>query len=315
MTATPILLDCDPGHDDMVAIMLAAANPAIDLRAITTVAGNASLERVTHNARATCALARIGGVPIAAGADGPLIGALKVADHVHGESGLDGVELGVGDVPLHELHAVALMARVLEDSAEPVTICAVGPLTNVAILLKAHRDLVAERVREIVVMGGTLGAGNVAPLAEFNILTDPEAAAIVVESGVPVTLCPLDVTHQALATPAIFQRLRALDTPLAQNVAVLLAFFADRYRDVWGMPEPPLHDPVTVAHLIDPTLLEIVDAHVAIELHGTHTRGATACDRFGVTGQAPNARVAIGIDADRFWDLVLDAVDRLGRAG
>jgi purine nucleosidase/pyrimidine-specific ribonucleoside hydrolase len=183
----------------------------------------------------------------------------------------------------------------------------------VAILLKAHRDLVAERVREIVVMGGALGAGNVAPLAEFNILTDPEAAAIVVQSGVPVTLCPLDVTHQALATPAIFERLRALDTPLAQNVAVLLAFFADRYRDVWGMPEPPLHDPVTVAHLIDPTLLQIVDAHVAIELHGTHTRGATACDRFGVTGQAPNARVAIGIDADRFWDLVLDAVDRLGR--
>jgi purine nucleosidase len=308
----PVILDCDPGHDDMVAIVLAAADPEIDLRAITTVAGNGTLERTTRNARATCALAGIGGVPIAAGAPGPLLGSLHTAPTVHGESALDGADLPSGDdVPLQPEHAVALMASVLAESEEPVTLVPVGPLTNVALLLTLHPEL-TDRIAEIVVMGGSMGAGNVTPFAEFNIWVDPEAADVVFTSGVPVTLCGLDVTHQALATPEVLGRLAALGTPLASTVVDLLGFFRDRYREIWGLESPPVHDPVAVARVIDPALVRCEDAYVAIELHGTHTRGATVCDRYGVLGRPPNAKVATALDAPGFWDRVIGAVERAG---
>ena len=297
----------------MVAILLAAAHPRIDLVAITTVAGNGTLDRTTHNARAVCSMAGIRDVPIAAGAPGPLVGTLRTAEHVHGESGLDGAELAAADVPLAPEHAVDLMARLLRDAPEPLTLVPTGPLTNVALLLRTHPDL-AERVREIVLMGGSTDVGNVEPLAEFNIHVDPEAADVVFSSGLPVTMCGLNVTHQALATEAVLERLRALGTPLAETVVRLLVFFRDRYRDIWGLPAPPVHDPVAVARVIDPELVRCEEAHVAVELHGTHTRGATVCDRFGVRGRTPNARVAMELDAAGFWDLVVGAVDRLGSA-
>jgi purine nucleosidase len=311
--AAPTILDCDPGHDDMVAILLAAADPGIDLLAITTVAGNGTLERTTHNARAICGLAGIRDVPVAAGAAGPLVGALRTAPHVHGESALEGAELGGAPVPLAGEHAVDLMARLLRESAEPVTLIPTGPLTNVALLLRTHPEL-AERVREIVLMGGSTGAGNIEPLAEFNIHVDPEAADAVFTSGLPVTMCGLDVTHQALATEEVLERLRALGTPLADTVVRLLGFFRDRYRDIWGLPAPPLHDPVAVARVVDPELVRCEEAHVAVELHGTHTRGATVCDRFGVLGRTPNAQVAVELEVEGFWDLIVAAVDRLGTA-
>ena len=309
----PTILDCDPGHDDMVAIMLGAADPRIDLLAITTVAGNGTLERTTHNARAVCTLAGIRNVPIAAGAPGPLAGSLRTAAHVHGESGLGGAELPTPDVEVTGEHAVDLISRVLRESAAPVTLVATGPLTNVALLLRAHPD-VAPRIREIVFMGGSTDFGNVEPLGEFNIVVDPEAADEVLSSGLPVTMCGLNVTHQALATDAVLDRFRALDTPLADTVVLLLEFFGDRYRDIWGLPAPPVHDPVAVARVIDPGLVRCEDAHVAVELHGTHTRGATVCDRFGVRGFSPNAKVAIDLNAPGFWDLVVAAVDRLGKS-
>jgi purine nucleosidase len=309
----PTILDCDPGHDDMVAIMLAAAHPAIDLLAITTVAGNGTLERTTHNARAVCSLAGIRDVPIAAGAPGPLVGTLRTAAHVHGESGLEGAELTDPDVPLAPEHAVDLMARLLREAARPVTLVPTGPLTNVALLLRTHPEL-AERVREIVLMGGSTDVGNVEPLAEFNIHVDPEAADVVFSSGLPVTMCGLNVTHQALATEAVLDRLDGLATPLAETVVRLLGFFGDRHRDIWGLPAPPVHDPVAVARVIDPELVRCEEAHVAVELHGTHTRGATVCDRYGVRGRTPNARVAMELDATGFWDLVVKAVERLGSA-
>ena len=309
----PTIVDCDPGHDDMVAIMLAAAHPRIDLLAITTVAGNGTLERTTHNARVVCSMAGIRGVPIAAGAPGPLVGTLRTAAHVHGESALEGAELADPDVPLAAEHAVDLMARLLREAAQPVTLVPTGPLTNVALLLRTHPEL-AERVREIVLMGGSTDVGNVEPLAEFNIHVDPEAADVVFSSGLPVTMCGLNVTHQALATEAVLDRLRGLGTPLADTVVRLLGFFRDRYRDHWGLPAPPVHDPVAVARVIDPELVLCEEAHVAVELHGTHTRGATVCDRFGVRGRTPNAQVAMELDAPGFWELVVAAVDRLGSA-
>jgi inosine-uridine nucleoside N-ribohydrolase len=307
----PTILDCDPGHDDMVAILLAAAHPRIDLLAITTVAGNGTLERTTHNARAVCTLAGIRDLPIAAGAPGPLVGTLRTAAHVHGESGLEGAELPDPDVPLAPEHAVELMARLLREAAEPITLVPTGPLTNVALLLRTYPNL-AERVRGIVLMGGSAGVGNVEPLAEFNVYVDPEAADVVFSSGLPVTMCGLNVTHQALATEAVLERLRGLGTPLADTVVRLLGFFRDRYRDLWGLPAPPVHDPVAVARVIDPELVRCEEAHVAVELRGTHTRGATVCDRFGVRGLTPNARVAMELDAPGFWELIVAAVNRLG---
>jgi purine nucleosidase len=309
----PTILDCDPGHDDMVAILLAAADPRIDLLAITTVAGNGTLEHTTHNARAVCSMAGIRDVPLAAGAAGPLVGTLRTAAHVHGESGLDGAELaGADDVPLAAGHAIELMARLMRESAEPVTLVPTGPLTNVALLLRTFPEL-AGRIREIVLMGGSTGAGNVEPLAEFNIYVDPEAADVVFTSGLPVTMCGLNVTHQALATAEVLDRLRALGTPLADTVVRLLGFFRDRYRDLWGLAAPPLHDPVAVARVIDPAVVRCEDAHVTVELHGRHTRGATVCDRFGARGLEPNARVAMELDAPAFWELVIGAVERLGK--
>jgi purine nucleosidase/pyrimidine-specific ribonucleoside hydrolase len=311
MPAIPLVLDCDPGHDDMVAILLAAGSPAIDLRAITTVGGNGRLEQVTRNALLTCTLAGIHDVPVAAGCAAPLLGPLFTAPQVHGESAMDGADLGEPGVELAGMHAVELLADVLIGAADPVTVVAVGPLTNVGLLLRRHPEAAAG-IREIVVMGGSMGAGNIAPLAEFNIWVDPEAAHIVFSSGLPVTMCGLDVTHQALANAQVLASLTALDTPLARTVVDLLGFFADRYRDLWGFEAPPVHDPVAVARVIDPALVSCVPAHIAIELRGEHTRGATVVDRFGVTGREPNAQVAVGLDAPAFWGHVEAAVRTLG---
>ncbi|HEY6759552.1 MAG TPA: nucleoside hydrolase [Baekduia sp.] len=311
MTPTPIILDCDPGHDDMVAMLLAAGSPEIDLRAITTVAGNGTLDAVTRNALLVCSRAGIRDVPVAAGCADPLLGPVEAATSVHGASALNGADLGEPDVALDPRHAIDLMADVLRAAEEPVTLVPTGPLTNVALLIRRHPELL-ERIGAVVLMGGAVAAGNWQPLAEFNIWADPEAAHVVLGSGLDVTLCPLDVTHQALATDDVLDGLRALDTPLATLVVDLLGFFADRYRELWGFPAAPVHDPVAVARVIDPAIVGVVAANVVVETAGRYTRGATVVDRFGVTGRAPNARVALELDHARFWALVTDAVAALG---
>jgi inosine-uridine nucleoside N-ribohydrolase len=307
---TPVILDCDPGHDDMVAMLLAAANPAIELLAITTVSGNGSLDAVTRNALLTCTHARIQDVPVAAGCAGPLLGLARVADDVHGVSAMDGAELGEPDVALDPRHAVDLMADLLRDAAEPVTLVPTGPLTNVALLLRRHPELL-EQIAAVVLMGGAVRGGNRQPLAEFNIWADPEAADIVFTSGLDVTMCPLDVTHHALATDDVLAEIRAIGSPLSAVVVDLLGFFADRYKRLWGFPAAPVHDPVAVARVIDPALVGCVDANVVIELAGTYTRGATVVDRFGNTGRPPNAQVALELDHAGFWALIVDAVRTL----
>nr|WP_042196721.1 nucleoside hydrolase [Kibdelosporangium sp. MJ126-NF4]CEL22440.1 Inosine-uridine preferring nucleoside hydrolase [Kibdelosporangium sp. MJ126-NF4] len=298
----PVVLDCDPGHDDVFAMLLAAAHPAIDLRAITTVAGNGPLAKVTDNALRVCALAGID-VPVAAGLEQP-VG--ENAPSIHGESALDGAALPEPADLLVDEDAVTLTERLLDE--EPVTVIATGPLTNVAALLRRRPDL---RPR-VVFMGGSCGRGNWQPLAEFNIWADPEAADTVLTSGLPVTMCGLDVTHQATATPEVFERLRAMRTPLADTMVDLLRFFASTYDEVFGMPDPPVHDPVAVAAVAEPDLLTLVEAPVAVELAGTHTRGATVVDLHGVTGKPANARVALELDRARFWDVMLGAIERLG---
>jgi len=308
--ATSILLDCDPGHDDAVAILLAAGDDAIDLRAITSVAGNCPLDLATLNARRVAALAGLDGVPISAGAAGPLQGELVTAPDIHGATGLDGYDLTTGEAALDPRPALELMAATLEAAAEPVTLVPTGPLTNVAQLLTARPDLHG-RIREIVLMGGSTDRGNATPAAEFNIFVDPEAAAIVFASGVPLTMIGLNLTHQALATREVLERVQALPGEPARAVAGWMAFFGDRYERVHGAFAPPVHDPCTVALLIDPTLMRCVDTFVAVETEGRWTRGATVVDLNGRLGQPPNARVALELDAPRFWDLVIGALERL----
>lgn len=305
-----MILDCDPGHDDAFAIMLAAANPAIDLLAVTTVAGNQTLDKTTLNACRIMTAAGISGVPVASGRDRPLLApAGMVAADIHGESGMDGPSFGEPTVPVVSEDAVGFMHDIITSHDGPVTLVATGPFTNVAALLLAHPSVRPER---IVVMGGSTERGNVTPAAEFNIYADPEAAQIVFGSSVPVTMVGLNVTHQVLATPEVLSRISELGTPLAAICIDLLMFFASTYRRVFGFDSPPLHDPLTIASLIDPTVLGCRPAPVTVELNGTTTRGATVVDLDLVTGAAPNCDVAVTVDAARFWDLMISATRNLG---
>jgi pyrimidine-specific ribonucleoside hydrolase len=299
----PVLLDCDPGHDDAIAMLLAAGRPdAVDLRAVTTVGGNAELEKVTLNARQVMTLAGVRDVPVAAGAAGPRNGELMTALEVHGETGLDGAQLPEPVMDLDPRGAVELMA-----ARGPATVVATGPLTNVAELLERAPDA----VEEIVWMGGSTERGNTRPYAEFNALVDPEAAELVFASGVPLTMVGLNLTHQAQATDEVIERLRALATPVSEAVIGWLSFFADTYRQVFGFRGAPVHDPCALALVIDPSLVRCEEHYVAIETEGRWTRGATVVDLHGRFGRPPNARVAMELDVAGFWDLVVGAVAAL----
>ena len=306
----PVILDCDPGHDDVFAIWLAAANPAIDLRAITTVGGNGLLEFTTANARIACTVAGIHGVPIAAGAAGPLHGRLHPAEQIHGANALGGPALPEPTVPLDERDAMTLIRDVVEAAQEPVTIVATGPLTNIGMLVRDHADLVP-RIARVVWMGGSTGRGNATPYAEFNAWTDPEAAALVLASGVEFTMVGLNISHQALITRDVRDRIGRIGTRTAVFGVELLEFFCRSYEIAEHMPDGPLHDPITVAMLIDPAVATTVRAHLDIETEGAYTRGATSVDLLGVLDAAPNATIAIDLDVERFWGLIEQAVAAL----
>ena len=302
-----MILDCDPGHDDALAILLAAHAPGIQLEAITTVAGNQTLEKTTLNALKVCTVAGIRNVPIAAGMDRPLVRELHIAADIHGVSGLDGPALPEPEVQPAPIHGVDLLIERLLASDGDLTIVATGPLTNVAAAMRREPRIVP-RIQQIVLMGGALGLGNVTPAAEFNIYVDPEAAHLVFTCGRPITMIGLEVTHQAQATPAIRQRIRALGSPVARLADDLLGFFAETYYQVFGFLAPPVHDPCAVAHVLDATLIHCVPMHVAVELHGEWTAGRTICDRYGVTGKPANADVGLGLDVKRFWDVLIQTL-------
>ena len=310
MSGTPVVLDCDPGHDDAFAILLAAAHPDLDLLAVTTVSGNGPVDRVTENARRVCTLAGID-VVIARGADRPLAGEAHAAADIHGESALDGADLPEPTVPLSPLAAVDQLVATIRASDRPVTLVPTAPLTNIALLVRDHPEVLGN-VAGISLMGGSADRGNTTPAAEFNIWADPEAAAIVFDSGLPIRMTGLDVTHTVLATPAVLDALRATGTGLGRIGAQLLEFFADTYRTVFGMPAPPLHDPVAVLAVAHPDWMTWQRCRVDVELEGRFTRGMTVVDLDGVTDRPPNAMVARSVDVDRFWDLVVDSVARLG---
>jgi purine nucleosidase len=288
---------------------LAHGNPDVALAAITTVAGNQTLAKVTWNARSVATLAGITGVPIAAGCDRPLVREQIVGESIHGESGLDGTTLPEPTVALDPRHGVDVIIQTVMD-AEPgeITVVPTGPLTNIAVAMRREPRIVP-RVREVVLMGGAYTRGNITPAAEFNIAVDPEAAAMVFAGEWPVTMVGLDLTHQALATPDVLDRIAAIDTPVARALVDLLVFFRDAYLADQGMPAPPVHDPCAVARVIAPDVMTVAEAFVAVETQGRWTSGMTVTD-FG-HGQ-PNTLVATKLDAPRFWHLVIDAITAIG---
>ncbi len=306
VTPTPIVIDCDPGHDDAIAILLALASPEVELRGITTVAGNQTLEKTTCNALKILELAGRTDVPVAAGAERPLRRELRTAPNVHGESGLDGPDLPEPSTAPVDAHAADLLAELLEPG---VVLVPTGPLTNVALLLERHPG-VRDRLERIVWMGGAIGEGNVTPAAEFNAFVDPEAAAAVFASGIQVTLIGLDVTHKALFTRAHAERLRG--TGRSGKVVAELSDFFQRFHETrYGFDGSPIHDALAVAEVIDPSLVTTVECNVEIETASQHCDGRTVVDRWHVTGGVTNCKAGVDVDAERFLELLVDRISTL----
>ena len=308
--AVPIIIDCDPGHDDVFAIWLAAGNPDIDLRAITTVGGNGYLKDTTNNARIATTVAGIVGVPVAAGADQPLVRKLQTAVHIHGENALGGPALPEPTTPLDGRTALELIVDTLSASAEKVVLVPTGPLTNIAHLIQQHPEVLS-RVERIVWMGGSTTRGNQTPYAEFNAWVDPEAVDVVVKSRIPFTMVGLNITHQALITPEVLDRIAAIGNETAVFGVELLKFFNSTY-DAWeNMPAGPLHDPITVALLARPDVVDSVESHLDVEVDGTFTSGATSVDLFNMLRQEPNVTVPVTLHVDLFWVLIAEAIGNL----
>jgi pyrimidine-specific ribonucleoside hydrolase len=302
--STPIILDCDPGHDDAIALLLALASPEVEVLGVTTVHGNQTLAKTTANALRVLDLAGRADIAVAAGADRPLVRDLAVASHVHGESGLDGPALPpAGRAPLAE-GAVDFMARTIAASPAPVTLVPTGPLTNIARLLERTGGSNIER---IVLMGGAIAEGNMTPAAEFNIWADPEAAAAVFRAGIETTMIGLDVTHRAVTTPALQERLRATGATGA-FVADLVDFFTVYHRDTYGWDGAPIHDAVAVAHVIRPGLVTTIARNVEIELESELCRGRTVVDRWQRTDREPNANVGVDLDTRAFFELLIERI-------
>jgi pyrimidine-specific ribonucleoside hydrolase len=310
MTPTPIILDCDPGHDDAIALLLAIASPEVELIGVTTVAGNQTVDKTTNNALRILELAGRSDIPVYRGADKPFIRAQDVAAHVHGESGLDGPDLPQPSTREQDLHAVDYLAQEIRARDGKVTLVPTGPLTNIGLLFALHPDVRPER---IVIMGGAIGEGNRTPAAEFNIWADPEAAQRVFLERLDTTMIGLDVTHRALITDAHTERMRGAGR-VGKVVAELMDFYArfhkSRYPDLDGSP---MHDPVCVAHVIDPSLLTVLDAFIEVDCSGGPSWGRTNVDwRSREHSEKPNAKVGVDIDGDRFAELVVERIASLG---
>ena len=300
----PVILDGDPGHDDAIAWVLASTVDDFDIKAITTVAGNQTLEKVTYNARRIAALLKLD-IEVAKGRNRSICGDLIIAPNFHGETGLDGPKLPEPDHELSSLSAIEMMAKVLKESKEKVTIITTGAQTNVAALLLSHPEL-KEKIEMISTMGGGLRNGNWTTGAEFNILVDPEAAYTVYHSGLPLQMCGLDVTEKALVYPEDWERIRTLNNPVARIVAEWFDFFFIHVSFL-GWKGATLHDPCAVMSLIHPEIFDIRDYYVDIELKGEYTRGATIADYHGRLGKKPNCRCVVDLDREKFVEYLYEA--------
>ena len=309
MPPIPTILDCDPGHDDAIALLLALASPQLELLGVTTVAGNQTLEKTTANAIRVLDHAKRDDVPVAAGAGRPIVRELEVAAGVHGDSGLDGPDLPRPARKPHANHAIDWIADTLAANLSPVTLIATGPLTNVALFMARYPEL-ERRLGQVVLMGGAIGEGNVTPAAEFNIWVDPEAAQRVFASGLQLTMVGLDVTNRALMTEAHAERLAGRGAA-GSLVADLYRFYVQYHRRSYGWNGAPVHDAVAVAHVIDPTLVQTRHCGVQIDTGSERSRGRTNVDRWGVGAWEPNCHVAVGIDTERFFELLIERIGEL----
>lgn len=307
MKKIPVIIDCDPGHDDAIAIILALASDKLDVRGITTVGGNQTIEKTTNNALRVLRFIDKD-VPVAKGANMPMRRELEIAPSVHGDTGLDGPVLPEPIKEPIDLSAVELMAKIIQESDEKVTLVPTGPLTNIAIFLLAYPHL-KSKIDRISLMGGAAIGGNWTATAEFNILVDPEAADIVFKSGLPITMAGLDVTHKAKVYPEDIARIKDQGGRVAILVAELLEFFIRFHRDICGWDFAPLHDPCAVAWLINPDMFTSRKLNVMIDTEGEHTTGCTVTDFLGVTGRTPNVDVLLDVDRHQFIDMLIEAVN------
>lgn len=302
-----VILDMDPGHDDALAIFLALAHPEMEVLGITCCAGNAPLERTQYNARVVLDVAGRTDIPVAAGLPKPLLRELRTAPNVHGQSGLDGPELPQPSFELVQEHAVDLIVRLLMESDGPVTLIPTGPLTNIAAAL-LMRPEIKSNLEKVVLMGGAHGEGNTTPSAEFNIWVDPEAAKIVFEAGLDITMVGLDVTHKALVTFDDAERIKAMDNRVSTFVYELLEYFGRHHRSFYNWNGSPIHDACAVAEVLRPGLITTRHVNVQVETQSELTRGRTVCDLLGVTGLPPTAHVGVDIDRDAFVEMLLEAL-------
>lgn len=304
-----VIIDCDPGHDDAMAIVLAASTISnLQIKAITTVAGNVGVEKNTLNALRLCDLLGLDNVPVAKGSAQPLMRNMEIAEHVHGKSGLDGTALP--ETPVKQVvdqHAVGLIVEKLMESEGDITLVPIGPLTNIALAIRKEPRIVT-KIKEIVLMGGGT-YGNRNPAAEFNIYADAEAAKIVFECGLPITMFGLDVTHKALATADIVNHIAKINNPVATAVTDMLHFYSRVYLEKLGFAGAAVHDPCTITHLIDPTIFELKKVRVDIETKGEFTYGMTCVDQSGSTVKEPNVNFAYNLDQDKFWGLFINTLN------
>ena len=308
-----IIIDTDPGQDDAVAILLALASPdCVNVLGITAVAGNVPLDLTLRNTRIICELAKKTSMPIYSGCSKPLKRALVTAEHVHGKTGLDGIILPEPSMPVQELHAVDFIIDTLNNNPiNSITICALGPLTNVAMALLKEPNI-AKRIKQIILMGGAyFEVGNITPAAEFNIYVDPEAAKIVFNSGVNITVLPLDVTHKALTSEKRVEAFKNINSPVGNAVAKWTNFFERFDKEKYGSKGAPLHDPCVIAYLIEPNIFYGRYVNVEIETSSELTRGMTVADWWKVTDREPNAMFIGDLDSNRFFDLLTERLSKL----
>ena len=303
MEKKKIILDCDPGHDDAIAIMLAAKNPAIDLLGITVVAGNQTLEKTLVNALNVCQLLGID-VPVYKGCGMPMIRDKQViAPDIHGESGLEGPVFGQRTKQAEKQHAVLYLVDTLLNSEGDITVVTTGPMTNLAMAIRLYPKILP-KIKEIVFMGGTYQLGNMTPAAEFNILADADAAHVVFTCGRTLTMVGLDVTRKVLCLPTVMERMSKIQNKAGKLFIDLMTFFNQSQKQVFGWEGGPLHDPVTIAFLIDPTVLTNKEMFTQVDIRSEQSYGRTNCDFFHYSGRQPNSHVAIDIDVQKFWDII-----------
>ena len=302
MDRTKIILDCDPGHDDAVAIMLAGKSPKIDLLGITVVAGNQTLDNTQRNALNVVQCLGLD-VPVYAGCGQPMIREKMTAGDIHGKTGLDGPVFEPLTRKLEPEHGVNFIIRTLMESNDPITMVTTGPMTNLGMAIRMEPRIV-EKIQRIVLMGGAYTNGNVTPAAEFNIIADADAAYVCFTSGRPITMVGLDVTRKALCYPSIVERMDKVGNKASKLFVDLMKHFYKSQKEVFGWEGGPLHDPITVAYLIDPTVLTTKPMHAEIDIRSTQSYGRTNCDYFGYQKKEPNADVAIDIDVEKFWNMI-----------